>query len=200
MRSSAFYQQTLSPLFLQRSDTLYAPEGPWRHCSAFRNDQKRVVEEDNGPSPTPPSCGASPQPFPRTPGSRTRLSNSRPGWVSRHHPSLWEGSPASEEPARHSAENGTESRGCCCPQHFATKTRVGFPLAAQAPHTPGPSSSHFLDNVQQAVEVVGVAAFGQVHQQLCGQLPDLVVSVLGDVGELGDDHCVDQLLLQQAQG
>ena len=36
--------------------------------------------------------------------------------------------------------------------------------------------------------VVGVAAFGQIYQQLSGQLPDLVVSILRDVGELRDDH------------
>ena len=36
--------------------------------------------------------------------------------------------------------------------------------------------------------MVGVAAFGQIYKQLSGQLPDLVVSILRDVGELRDDH------------
>lgn len=59
--------------------------------------------------------------------------------------------------------------------------------------------AHLLDDVQQAVEVVGVAALGQVHQQLGGQLTDLVVFIVGDVSQLGDDHQVDQLFLQEGK-
>lgn len=53
------------------------------------------------------------------------------------------------------------------------------------PYQPSPlNSSHFFNDVQQTVEVVGVAAFCQVYQQLGSQLSDLVVSILRDVGEL----------------
>lgn len=65
-------------------------------------------------------------------------------------------------------------------QGFAPKRRG----PSDSPGTLSPNSSHFLNDVQQAVEVVGVAAFRQVHQQLGGQLPDLVVSIFRDVGEL----------------
>ncbi|KAK2097358.1 hypothetical protein P7K49_022809 [Saguinus oedipus] len=73
---------------------------------------------------------------------------------------------------------------------------------ALAPWRPGPwyNGAHLLDDVQQAVEVVCVAALCQVHQQLGGQLSDLVVFILGDVGELGDDHRVNQLLLHRHKG
>lgn len=57
-------------------------------------------------------------------------------------------------------------------------------MAAQAPQAPGSSGSHFLNDVQQAIKVVGVAAFSQIYQQLGGQLSDLVVFILRDVGEL----------------
>lgn len=56
---------------------------------------------------------------------------------------------------------------------------------------------HLLDDVQQAVEVVSVAALSQVHQQLSGQFSDLMVFVLWDVSQLGDHHQVYQLLLQE---
>lgn len=46
------------------------------------------------------------------------------------------------------------------------------------------NASHLFNDVQQTVEVVGVAALCQVHQQLGGQLSDLMVFILGDVGEL----------------
>lgn len=69
------------------------------------------------------------------------------------------------------------------------------------PWRPRPlNGSHLFNDVQQTVEVVGVAALCQVHQQLGSQFSDLMVFILGDMGELGDDHRVDQLLLQQAQG
>lgn len=45
--------------------------------------------------------------------------------------------------------------------------------------------------------MVRVAALGQVYQQLCGQLADLVVPVFGDVAELADDHRADELLLRE---
>lgn len=45
--------------------------------------------------------------------------------------------------------------------------------------------------------MVGGAAFCQVHQQLGGQFADLVVFVFLDVGQLGEDHQVNQLLLQR---
>lgn len=56
---------------------------------------------------------------------------------------------------------------------------------------------HLLYDVQQAVEVMSVAAFSQVHQQLSGQFSDLMVFVLWDVSQLGDHHQVYQLFLQE---
>lgn len=78
-------------------------------------------------------------------------------------------------------DSGSRER-CCLP---GSTTEWG-PNGCLSP--PGSRGSHLLNNVQQAVEVVGVAAFGQIYQQLSGQLPDLVVSILRDVGELRDDH------------
>lgn len=44
--------------------------------------------------------------------------------------------------------------------------------------------------------MVRVAALSQVHQQLGGLLPHGWVAVLCDCAELGDDHSLDQLILQ----
>lgn len=61
------------------------------------------------------------------------------------------------------------------------------------------SDTNPLDDVQQAAEVVRVAALGQVHQQLGGLLPDGRVAVVGDGAELGDDHRLDQLVLGETR-
>lgn len=55
---------------------------------------------------------------------------------------------------------------------------------------------HPLDDVQQAGEVVGGAALGQVHQQLRGLLSHCQVPVLGYPTELGDHDHLYQLVLE----
>lgn len=67
-------------------------------------------------------------------------------------------------------------------------------LLEKLPALPG---IHLLYDIQQAVEVMSVAAFSQVHQQLSGQFSDLMVFILWDVSQLGDHHQVYQLFLQE---
>lgn len=71
--------------------------------------------------------------------------------------------------------------------------------SASAPswRSSSPAGTHLLYDIQQAVEVMGVAAFSQVHQQLSGQFSDLMVFILWDVSQLGDHHQVYQLFLQE---
>lgn len=56
-----------------------------------------------------------------------------------------------------------------------------------------------LNDVQQAGEVVRVAALGEVHQQLGGLFPDGQVPVFSYRTELGDHHRLNQLILGQVR-
>lgn len=54
-----------------------------------------------------------------------------------------------------------------------------------------------LNDVQQAGEVVRVAALSEVHQQLSGLFSDSQVPIFSYPTELGDHHHFNQLILEQ---
>lgn len=56
-----------------------------------------------------------------------------------------------------------------------------------------------LNDVQQAGEMVCVAALSQVHQQLGGLFSDSQVPVFSYPTELGDHHHFNQLILEQVK-
>ena len=56
---------------------------------------------------------------------------------------------------------------------------------------------YLLNDVQQAIEVVCVAALCQVHQQLGGLFSNGKVPVFSYPTELGDHHHLNQLVLEQ---
>ncbi len=54
---------------------------------------------------------------------------------------------------------------------------------------------YLLDDVEQAAEVMGAAALGEIHQQLRGLFPDGQISIFSDLTQLRNHHHLDQLLL-----
>lgn len=97
------------------------------------------------------------------------------------------------------------SETSCSPEHtrerLATwRTRDSVKFCRVEPRAERCADTHPLDDVQQAAEVVRVAALGQVHQQLGGLLAHGRVAVVGDGAELRDDHCLDQLVLEGREG
>lgn len=133
--------------------------------------------QDNAPSPParPSSRGAAPQLSPRNPRSPGPATSPVP-----HIPAGRGALPETQPIALwRMRTEGPETSAAC-----RAWPQMGVPLAAQVPGAPGSIGPHLFHNVQQAVEVVGMTALGQVHQQLGGQFPDLGVFVLWDVGEL----------------
>ena len=162
-----------------------------RHGSetAMHFEIKRMlpVQKDNVSKPHPqPVSPKATEPCHRTSGqhgNRTAPSSSRPGQTSQHRRISARREPHLRETQAVSLQR-TETAG---PKNIAVRWALpqrGLPMAAQVPQALGPSGSHFLNDVQQAIKVVGVAAFSQIYQQLGGQLSDLVVFILRDVGEL----------------